>query len=95
MGLFGNFHPGTKFCLGDNGSQKVLNCARRTCPMIMEWHANKSDTAKEFENVLVNEKILGRPSELHHREYMRGKWEQEPVPVLVLSKSNKLSRSKD
>jgi hypothetical protein len=92
---YNDFKLGTTLCLGNHGSLKVLTCARRSCPMVTEWHNNKNESAKEFEDVLVNEKVLGRPKALHHREYIRGKWEDKPVPVLVLSKSNKIFRSKD
>ncbi|KAL2070355.1 hypothetical protein VTL71DRAFT_13381 [Oculimacula yallundae] len=81
---------GTSFPLGDHGSLKVLTAATRTCPVIMEWHGVKSEIVKEIKNVTVYEKLLGRNHERHHREYIRGKWEAKPLPVLVLSKSNKI-----
>ncbi|KAH9216583.1 hypothetical protein DL95DRAFT_424516 [Leptodontidium sp. 2 PMI_412] len=73
---------GTSFCLGDHGSLKVLTAASRTSRL------------KEAKNVAINEKMLGRPKEKHHREYIRGKWGEKPLPVLVLSKSNKVLFSK-
>ncbi|KAG4431687.1 hypothetical protein IFR05_012832 [Cadophora sp. M221] len=85
---------GTTFCLGNHGSLKVLTAAARTCPVIMEWSGVKSETVKEVKNISINEKLLGRPKEKHHREYIRGKWEEKPLPVLVLSKSNKVLFSK-
>jgi hypothetical protein len=85
---------GTPFSLGDHGSLKVLTAASRTCPAIMEWSGVKSEIVTEIKNVAINEKILGRNKERHHREYIRGKWEAKPLPVLILSKSTKVVFSK-
>ena len=81
---------GTSFSLGNHGTLKVLTASTRTCPVIAEWSAIKSDIMKEVKNVAINEKILGRPVERHHCEYIRGSWEAKPLPVLVMSKSAKV-----
>ncbi|KAF8862986.1 hypothetical protein BDZ45DRAFT_146290 [Acephala macrosclerotiorum] len=85
---------GTSFPLGDYGALKVLDAASRTCPAIMEWSGIKSETLREVKNVAINEKLLGKNAERHHREYIRGKWEPVPLPILVLSKSAKVTFSK-
>jgi hypothetical protein len=86
---------GTSFSLGDHGTLKVLTPASRTCPVIMEWNGVKSETFQEVKNVAIKEKLLGKNKEKHHREYIRGKWEAKPLPILVLSKSTKVKFSKD
>lgn len=88
-------NKGTTFPLGDHGSLKVLAAANRVCPAIMEWHGVKSETMKEIKNVAINEKLLGENKEKHHKEYMRGKWEAKPLPILVLSKSTHVTCSKE
>ena len=60
----------------------------------MEWSSVKSETMKELKNVAINEKLLGRNKERHHREHIRGAWESKPLPVLVLSKSTKTAFSR-
>lgn len=92
VNLYGEFKAGTKFSIGDHGTLKVLTCARRTCPMISEWRCNTIYTGKEIEDMLVNERIIGPSRELDYREYICDKWKEKPVSVLVLSKSNKISR---
>lgn len=81
---------GTSFSLGNHGTLKVLTASTRTCPVIAEWSAIKSEIMKEVKNVAINEKMLGRPAERHHCEYIRGSWEAKPLPVLVMSKSAKV-----
>jgi hypothetical protein len=85
---------GTSFSLGNHGTLKVLTASTRTCPVIAEWSAIKSEIMKEVKNVAINEKMLGRPAERHHCEYIRGSWEAKPLPVLVMSKSAKVIFSK-
>jgi len=85
---------GTSFCLGDHGTLKVLSASSRICPAIMEWSGVKSEMLQEVKNVAINEKMLGKNAERHHREYIRGKWEAKPMPVLILSKSTKVTFSK-
>ncbi|CAG8956016.1 hypothetical protein HYFRA_00008872 [Hymenoscyphus fraxineus] len=84
---------GTSFSLGDHGTMKVLTPPSDTCPLIVEWNGVKSETLKEVKNVAINEKLLGRNAERHHREHIRGTWESRPLPVLVLSKSAKITLS--
>ncbi|CAG8978922.1 hypothetical protein HYALB_00005259 [Hymenoscyphus albidus] len=84
---------GTSFSLGDHGTLKVLTPPSDTCPLIVEWNGVKSETLKEVKNVAINEKLLGRNAERHHREHTRGTWESRPLPVLVLSKSAKTTLS--
>ena len=86
---------GTTFCLGDHGTLKVLTAASLTCPTITEWTGVKSEIAREVKNVAFNEKLLSRPKEKHHREHIRGKWAEKPLPVLIMSKSNKIAFSKE
>ncbi|KAE9380914.1 hypothetical protein N431DRAFT_363028 [Stipitochalara longipes BDJ] len=81
---------GTSFTLGNHGTLKVLTGSTRTCPVIAEWSGIKSEILKEVKNVAINEKMLGRPAERHHCEYIRGSWEAKPLPVLVMSKSTKI-----
>ena len=81
---------GTAFALGSHGTLKVLTSATRTCPTVAEWSGVKSEILKEVKNVAVNEKMLGRPGERDHCEYIRGSWEASPLPVLVMSKSTKV-----
>ena len=90
-----DLREGTTFCLGDHGTLRVLTAASRTCSTITEWTGVKSKIAKEAKNVAINEKILGRPKEKHHREHIRGKWAEKPLPVLIMSKSNKVAFSKE
>jgi hypothetical protein len=85
---------GTSFPLGNHGTLKVLTGSTRTCPVIAEWTGIKSEIMKEVKNVAINEKLLGRPTERHHCEYIRGSWEAKPLPVLVMSKSTKVIFSK-
>jgi hypothetical protein len=85
---------GTSFSLGNHGTLKVLSGSTRTCPVIAEWSAVKSEIMKEVQNVAINEKLLGRNAERHHCEYIRGSWEAKPLPVLVMSKSTKIIFSK-
>jgi len=85
---------GLSLPLGDHGSLKVLAAASRICPAVMEWHGIKSETMKEVKNVAINERLLGRNHEKHHKEYIRGKWEAKPLPVLVLSERTKVAFSK-
>jgi hypothetical protein len=80
---------GTRFSLGNHGTLKVLTAANRTRPTIVEWNDVKSDTLQEVKNVGINEKLLGKNMERHHREYIRGSWEPRPLPILVLSKSTR------
>lgn len=84
---------GSSFSLGNHGTLKVLTSSSNTCPVIMEWSGVKSETMKEVKNVAINEKVLGRNAERHHREHIRGTWESKPLPVLVLSKSTKVAFS--
>ena len=51
--------------------------------MSKKWH--------ELKEVSINEDLLGKCPERHHQEYIRGKWDVEPLPVLILSKSNKVA----
>lgn len=81
---------GTSFSLGNHGTLKVLIGSTRTCPVIVEWSAIKSELAKEIKNVAINEKLLGRNAERHHCEYIRDSVEVQPLPVLVISKSTKV-----
>ncbi|KAN0120314.1 hypothetical protein V8E51_002522 [Hyaloscypha variabilis] len=81
---------GTSFTLGSHGTLKVLTASTRTCPVIAEWSAVKSEILKEVKNMAVNERLLGRNGERHHCEYIRGAWEAKPLPVLVMSKSTKV-----
>jgi len=81
---------GTAFTLGNHGTLKVITAATRTCPTVAEWSGVKSEILKEVKNVAINEKMLGRPGERHHCEYIRGSWEAKPLPVLVMSRSTKV-----
>lgn len=90
-----DLQKGATFCLGDHGTLKVLTAATGTCPTVTEWTGVKREIAKEVKNVAINEKFLGRPKEKHHREHIRGKWAEKPLPVLIMSKSNKVAFSKE
>lgn len=84
---------GSSLSLGNHGTLKVLASSGNTCPVIMEWSGVKSETLKEVKNVAINEKLLGKNAERHHREHIRGTWESKPLPVLILSKSPKVAFS--
>ena len=51
----------------------------------------KSKKWQELKNISVNENLLGKNLEKHHQEYIRGKWVINPLLVLILLKSNKIS----
>lgn len=55
----------------------------------MEPLATEGDSDGEDEDE-INQNLLGKGIEEHHKEVIRGCWEVEPLPVLVLSKSMKV-----
>ena len=85
----------TRFDLGEQGSLTVLSQpiteACSSFPLVMEWNPVKSKKWQELKNVSVNEDLLGKNPEKHHQEYIRGKWAVDPLPVLILSGSNKIA----
>ena len=82
----------TRFDLGEQGSLTVYAKASPfpRAPLIMEWSSVKSKKWHELKDVSINEDLLGKCPDKHHQEYIRGKWDVEPLPVLILSKSNKV-----
>ncbi|KAF7907793.1 hypothetical protein EAE99_011918 [Botrytis elliptica] len=91
---------GTTFCLGNHGTLEVISGSSKLCPTVVEWKGVKGGKSvggilKEVKNVGVNENLLGKSVEKHHREFIRGCWEVKPLPVLVLSKSTKVRFGKD
>lgn len=91
---------GTTFCLGNHGTLEVVSASSKLCPVIVEWKGVKGGKSvggllKEVKNVGVNETLLGKGVERHHKEFIRGCWEVKPLPVLVLSRSTKVRFGKD
>ncbi|KAI9733450.1 MAG: hypothetical protein M1818_007198 [Claussenomyces sp. TS43310] len=80
---------GTKFSLGNQGMLKVVSSSTRCCPAIMEWSPARCELLAEVKDAGVNQLLLGKNVARHHKEYIRGKWEADPLPILVLSKSTK------
>ena len=93
--VFQNVKQKARFDLGEQGLLTVISKPNMTTcqslPLVMEWSAVKSKKWQELKNVSVNEDLLGKNPEKHHQEYIRGKWVVDPLPVLILSKSNKIS----
>ncbi|KAF7862488.1 hypothetical protein EAF04_007361 [Stromatinia cepivora] len=91
---------GTTFSLGDHGRLEVISGSSKLCPVVVEWTGVKGGKSvgglmKEVKNVGVNENLLGKGVEKHHKEFIRGCWEVKPLPVLILSKSTKVRFGKD
>ncbi|TEY69518.1 hypothetical protein BOTCAL_0114g00110 [Botryotinia calthae] len=91
---------GTTFCLGNHGTLEVISVSSKLCPTVVEWKGVKGGKTvggilKEVKNVGVNENFLGKGTEKHHKEFIRGCWEVKPLPVLVMSKSTKVRFGKD
>ncbi|TGO10582.1 hypothetical protein BTUL_0131g00230 [Botrytis tulipae] len=91
---------GTTFCLGNHGTLEVISGSSKLCPTVVEWRGVKGGKSvggilKEVKNVGINENLLGKSVEKHHKEFIRGYWEVKPLPVLVLSKSTKVRFGKD
>ena len=99
--VFKDVKKKTRFDLGEQGHLTVVSDASKSqsasFPLVMEWSPVKSKRWQELKNVSVNEDLLGKNPDKHHQEYIRGKWVVDPLPVLVLSESNKilLRSSKD
>lgn len=55
----------------------------------VEPFATEGDSDGEDEDE-INQNLLGKVIEEHHKEVIRGCWEVKPLPVLVLSKSMKV-----
>jgi len=80
----------SRFSLGDHGTLEVTVLPTKCCPVaIMAWSDVKSSTWNEIKEVGVNEQLLGRSREPHHKEHISGVWETQPLPVLIMSKSKK------
>ncbi|KAF5877105.1 putative transcription factor cys6 protein [Botrytis fragariae] len=91
---------GTTFCLGNHGTLEVISGSSKLCPTVVEWKGVKGGKSvggilKEVKNVGVNENLLGKSVEKHHKEFIRGCWEVKPLPILVLSKSTKVRFGKE
>ncbi|KAM3155336.1 hypothetical protein ABEW05_004142 [Botrytis cinerea] len=91
---------GTTFCLGNHGTLEVISGSSKLCPTVVEWKGVKGGKTvggilKEVKNVGVNENLLGKGTEKHHKEFIRGCWKVKPLPVLVMSKSTKVRFGKD
>ena len=80
---------GTSFCLGNQGTLKVLASSTEQCPVIVKW-ISISAKVQEVKNVAVNEKLLVKSEEMHHREDIGGSWGIEPVPILIMSTSTEV-----
>lgn len=78
-----------RFILGDQGYLRVYTRPSHEAPLIMEWEPVDSETWEELKNVSVKEIMLGTTATKHHREYIRGAWECSPLPILLVSNSNK------
>ena len=50
----------------------------------------KSKRWQELKDVIINKNLLGRDSGRHHQEYVGGKWDVQPLSILILSESNKV-----
>ena len=74
-----------RFDLGDHGSLKVFVKPCLGAHLIVEWSPVKSKKWQELKDVSINEDMLGRQLNQHHQEYVRGKWDVEPLPILILS----------
>ena len=79
----------SRFTLGDHGSLTVYSSPRKDSPLIMEWDPVDNKTWQEVKNSDLNETILGKNVERHHQEYIRGAWDANPLPILILSRSTK------
>ena len=78
-----------RFVLGDQGYLRVYTRPSPEAPLIMEWEPVDSETWEELKNVNMKEIMLGTNATKHHREYIRGTWECSPLPILLVSNSNK------
>ena len=80
---------GARLNLGEQGFLTVCTQPRtlRTPFLFVEWYPVKSKKWQELMNLSINEHLLGKSPEKHHQEYINGKWDVEPLPVLIISKT--------
>ena len=90
-----NLKRNCRFHLGDHGNLRTLSSATKRTPAFMEWEPIISEKWQELKNINVNQDLLGKNHERHHQEYIRGVWEVDALPVLLLSKSSKTRLRED
>ena len=82
---------GARFSLGEQGFLTVFMQPKVLAKpvLFMEWHPVKSKKWQELKDVSIHEDLLGKDPEKHHQEYITGKWDVEPLPIIILSKTKK------
>lgn len=84
---------GSEFSLGDRGSLRLYLKGEEQ--LIMHWQPGFSKTIKSFVEDDLNARSRGTRRSPHHQEYIRGDWCVQPIPILLLSNSTKISSSRE